>query len=98
MVSQELQCIEKGVSSLAVFYYTPRAYPLVLVVCTAFNTRLDAVYRAILTYKQGKSTTQVFYKPSPVEHETFSVIVNPDEYKRWSEGDKTIPLVEVVDC
>ncbi|TIB81127.1 DUF1960-domain-containing protein [Wallemia mellicola] len=72
-------------------------YALELVVCTPSNTRLHAVYIARLTHNQGKSTTQVFYKPSPVEHETFSVIVNPDEYKRWSEGDKTIPLVEVVD-
>lgn len=23
--------------------------------------------------------------------------MNPEEYKRWSGGDKTIPLVEVVD-
>ncbi|TIB62945.1 hypothetical protein E3P78_02112 [Wallemia ichthyophaga] len=44
-----------------------------------------------------KSTTQVFHKPSPTEHETFSVVVNPDEYKKWSQGDRTIPLVEVVD-
>lgn len=85
-------------SSLALFYYTPRGYTLVLIDCTSLNTQLHAVCIAVLINKQGKSTTQVFYKPSPVEHETFSVIVNPEEYKRWSGGDKTIPLVEVVDC
>ena len=46
---------------------------------------------------QGKSTTQVFYKPSPTEYETFGVVIKPEEYKKWKDGDTSIPLVEVVD-
>ncbi|EIM87967.1 DUF1960-domain-containing protein, partial [Stereum hirsutum FP-91666 SS1] len=45
----------------------------------------------------GKALTKVIYKPDPNAGETFTVIVNPAEFKKWKEGGDTIPLVEVVD-
>jgi len=45
----------------------------------------------------GKSITKVVYKPDPNTSDVFLVVVNPEEYKRWKEGDRTIPLVDVVD-
>lgn len=45
----------------------------------------------------GKSLTKVVYKPDNNSTEVFLIIVNPVEYKKWKEGDTTIPLVEVVD-
>ncbi|KAH9049609.1 ribosome maturation protein [Lactarius hengduanensis] len=43
----------------------------------------------------GKSATKVVYKPDPNASDVFLVLVNP--YKKWKGGDRTIPLVEVVD-
>ncbi|THH19482.1 hypothetical protein EW146_g1686 [Bondarzewia mesenterica] len=45
----------------------------------------------------GKSLTKVVYKPDNNATDVFMIIVNPVEYKKWKEGDTTIPLVEVVD-
>ncbi|KAL0949230.1 hypothetical protein HGRIS_009309 [Hohenbuehelia grisea] len=45
----------------------------------------------------AKSTTQVIYKPDPQATEEFLVIVNPEEFKKWKDGDTTIPLSQVVD-
>lgn len=45
----------------------------------------------------GKSATKVVYKPDPNASDVFLVLVNPVEYKKWKGGDRTIPLVEVVD-
>ncbi|KAI0309759.1 ribosome maturation protein [Amylostereum chailletii] len=41
--------------------------------------------------------TKVVYQPSSKEGLTFIVIVNAPEYKRYKDGDTTIPLVDVVD-
>ncbi|KAF8505938.1 ribosome maturation protein [Russula emetica] len=43
----------------------------------------------------GKSATKVIYKPDHNASDVFIVIVNPVE--KWKDGDRTIPLVEVVD-
>ncbi|KAK7470350.1 ATPase [Stygiomarasmius scandens] len=45
----------------------------------------------------GKQLTKVIYKPDPTKTEEYIVIVNPEEFKKWSDGDTSIPLVEVVD-
>ncbi|KAL1739994.1 ribosome maturation protein [Schizophyllum fasciatum] len=45
-----------------------------------------------------KNVTKVVYKPDSQSTDEYIVIVNADEYKRWKDGDKTIPLVEVVDA
>jgi len=45
----------------------------------------------------GKSFTKVVYKPDPNSSDVFLVIVNPVEYKKWKDGDRTVPLIEVVD-
>ena len=42
--------------------------------------------------------TKVIYKPDPQSTDEYTVIVNPEEYKKWKEGDTTIPLVNVVDA
>ncbi|TFY71357.1 hypothetical protein EVG20_g1664 [Dentipellis fragilis] len=44
-----------------------------------------------------KAITKVVFKPSTTSSVSYIVIVNAPEYKRWKEGDTTIPLVEVVD-
>jgi ribosome maturation protein Sdo1 len=44
-----------------------------------------------------KSLTKVVYKPDTQSTDEFIVIVDPTEYKKWKEGDRTIPLAEVVD-
>ncbi|KAI5893985.1 uncharacterized protein SCHCODRAFT_02730846 [Schizophyllum commune H4-8] len=44
-----------------------------------------------------KNVTKVAYKPDTQSTDEYIVIVNADEYKRWKDGDTTIPLVEVVD-
>ncbi|KDR84003.1 hypothetical protein GALMADRAFT_236570 [Galerina marginata CBS 339.88] len=40
---------------------------------------------------------KVIYKPNTQSTEEYSIIVNPEEYKKWKDGDTTIPLAEVVD-
>ncbi|KAJ7241902.1 ribosome maturation protein [Mycena haematopus] len=42
-------------------------------------------------------TSKVIYKPDTQSTEEFTVIVNSEEYKKWKEGDTTIPLADVVD-
>jgi len=40
--------------------------------------------------------TKVIYKSDTQSTDEFTVMVNPEEYKKWSEGDTSIPLVDVV--
>ncbi|KAI0832650.1 DUF1960-domain-containing protein [Trametes gibbosa] len=44
-----------------------------------------------------RELTKVVYRASTESTEDYFVIVNPGEYKKWKEGDTTIPLTEVVD-
>ncbi|KAJ7572554.1 ribosome maturation protein [Mycena floridula] len=44
-----------------------------------------------------KSLTKVIYKPDSQSTEEYTIIVNPEEYKKWKDGDTTIPIAEVVD-
>ncbi|KAE8221451.1 hypothetical protein CF319_g5196 [Tilletia indica] len=44
-----------------------------------------------------KNVSKVVYKPDTQSTDTYIVIVEPNEYKKWADGDKTIPLTEVVD-
>eukprot|EP00388_Colpodella_angusta_P025189 GDKK01001773.1.p1 GENE.GDKK01001773.1~~GDKK01001773.1.p1 ORF type:complete len:126 (+),score=29.51 GDKK01001773.1:77-454(+) len=44
-----------------------------------------------------KSLTKVSYKPSTQSTEEFIMIVNAPEFKKWKDGDTSIPLTEVVD-
>lgn len=44
-----------------------------------------------------KALTKVIYKPDSNSTHEYMVIVNPEEYKKWKEGDTSIPLAEVVD-
>ncbi|KIM46427.1 hypothetical protein M413DRAFT_8284 [Hebeloma cylindrosporum] len=41
--------------------------------------------------------TKVLYKPDHTQPHEYSIIINPEEYKKWMEGDTTIPLADVVD-
>jgi len=48
-----------------------------------------------------KNVTKVIYKPDTTSnlnstHE-YTVVVNPEEYNKWKDGDTTIPLADVVD-
>ncbi|KAJ8483338.1 hypothetical protein ONZ45_g14634 [Pleurotus djamor] len=43
------------------------------------------------------SVTKVIYKPDTQSTDEYTVLVNPVEFKKWKDGDTTIPLVEVVD-
>lgn len=36
------------------------------------------------------------YQPDTQSTDEFTVIVNPAEYKKWKDGDRTIPLTDVV--
>ncbi|UZJ54138.1 hypothetical protein CBS101457_003458 [Exobasidium rhododendri] len=45
-----------------------------------------------------KSFSKVVYKPDHTSGDIFQVIVNAAEYQKWKDGDKTIPLAEVVDA
>ncbi|KAH8830345.1 DUF1960-domain-containing protein [Flagelloscypha sp. PMI_526] len=44
-----------------------------------------------------KALTKVIYKPSSQSTEEYIIIVNPDEFEKYSKGGKSIPLTEVVD-
>jgi len=44
-----------------------------------------------------KAITRVVYKPDSQSSDEFICVVIPDAYKKWKEGDTTIPLAEVVD-
>ncbi|WFD39917.1 peroxisome-assembly ATPase [Malassezia japonica] len=41
--------------------------------------------------------SQVIYKPDPMSTDEFLVIVNPETFTSWRNGDTTIPLADVVD-
>lgn len=45
----------------------------------------------------AKAVTKVVYKPDTQSTDEFIAIVNPAEYKKWKEGDTSIPLAQVVD-
>ncbi|THV08270.1 DUF1960-domain-containing protein [Dendrothele bispora CBS 962.96] len=45
----------------------------------------------------GKQLTKVIYKPDSTKSEEYIIIVNPEEFKKYSEGDTSVPLVDVVD-
>jgi len=44
-----------------------------------------------------KALTKVIYKPDTQSTDEYMVIVDPDEFKKWKNGDTTIPLAQVVD-
>jgi len=44
-----------------------------------------------------KALSKVVYKPDSQSTDEYALIVNPEEYKKWKEGDTSIPLTEVVD-
>ncbi|KAF9464854.1 DUF1960-domain-containing protein [Collybia nuda] len=44
-----------------------------------------------------KALTKVIYKPDHTSTSEYTVIVNPEEFKKWKDGDTSIPLSEVVD-
>jgi len=41
--------------------------------------------------------TKIIYKPDTQSTDEYTIIVNPEEYKKWKAGDTTIPLADVVD-
>ncbi|KAF8914224.1 DUF1960-domain-containing protein [Gymnopilus junonius] len=47
------------------------------------------------------SLTKLVYKPDSKSADEFLIIVNPDNYKKWKDGDllphSSIPLADVVD-
>jgi len=43
------------------------------------------------------SLTKVIYKPDSQSTEEFMIFVNPQEFKKWKDGDTTISLADVVD-
>ncbi|TFK43771.1 DUF1960-domain-containing protein [Crucibulum laeve] len=46
----------------------------------------------------AKSITKVIYKPDSQSTDEYTVIVaDIEQYKKWKEGDTTIPLADVVD-
>jgi len=45
----------------------------------------------------GKSVHKVIYKPSSQSTEEYIVIVDPEEYNKWKEGDTSIALTFVVE-
>ncbi|OAX44047.1 DUF1960-domain-containing protein [Rhizopogon vinicolor AM-OR11-026] len=44
-----------------------------------------------------RALTKVVYKPDTQSTEEYTVIVNPVEYKKWKDGDRSTPIAEVVD-
>ncbi|THH29660.1 hypothetical protein EUX98_g4519 [Antrodiella citrinella] len=44
-----------------------------------------------------KALSKVVYKPDTQSTDEYTVIVNLEEFKKWKEGDTSIPLTEVVD-
>ncbi|KAG5721736.1 hypothetical protein E4T56_gene17641, partial [Termitomyces sp. T112] len=45
----------------------------------------------------SKSLTKVIYKPDHTSTDEYTVIVNPEEYKKWKAGDTSVPISQVVD-
>ncbi|KAJ9101113.1 hypothetical protein QFC21_003331 [Naganishia friedmannii] len=46
----------------------------------------------------GHEIDIVSFDPKSGHSIKYMVVINPDEYKKWKSGDKTIPLVQVVDA
>ncbi|ESK95054.1 duf1960 family protein [Moniliophthora roreri MCA 2997] len=44
-----------------------------------------------------RTLTKVIYKPDSQSTDEYIIIVNPEEYNKWKDGDTTIPLADVVD-
>ncbi|KAJ8495036.1 hypothetical protein ONZ45_g13029 [Pleurotus djamor] len=44
-----------------------------------------------------QTLSKVIYKPDPQSTDEYTVFVNPSEYEKWKAGDRSIPLVEVVE-
>ncbi|KAI6152265.1 ribosome maturation protein [Pisolithus tinctorius] len=44
-----------------------------------------------------QSVTKVIYRPDTQSTEEFVAMVNTAEFKRWKNGDTSIPLTDVVD-
>ncbi|KAI0796979.1 ribosome maturation protein [Abortiporus biennis] len=51
----------------------------------------------MVAQKSGQTLTKVVYRVSPQSTDEFSIIVYPEQYKKWLEGGDTIPLTDVVD-
>ncbi|EAU83968.1 hypothetical protein CC1G_09850 [Coprinopsis cinerea okayama7 len=45
----------------------------------------------------GKSSTRVIYKQDSQATEEFIVMVDPDQYSKWKNGDTSVPLAQVVE-
>jgi len=43
------------------------------------------------------NVTKLIYKPEPKSTDEYMIIVNPENFKKWKDGDETIPLADVVD-
>jgi hypothetical protein len=51
-----------------------------------------------LSCSPAQSFNKVIYKPDVHSPDTFQVIVEDSVvYKKWKDGDKTIPLTDIVD-
>ncbi|EGO02013.1 hypothetical protein SERLA73DRAFT_132746 [Serpula lacrymans var. lacrymans S7.3] len=44
-----------------------------------------------------KNVAKVVYKPDSQSTDEFIAVVNPEEFKKWKDGDSSIPLASVVD-
>ncbi|CAG7848810.1 SubName: Full=Uncharacterized protein {ECO:0000313/EMBL:CCA68136.1} [Serendipita indica DSM 11827] len=44
-----------------------------------------------------KSLTKLIYKPDSQSTDEYIMFVNADEYRKYSSGDSSVPIVEVVD-
>jgi len=44
-----------------------------------------------------RTVHKVVYKPDSQSTDEYIAIINPTEYKKWKEGDTTIPISDVVD-
>ena len=45
----------------------------------------------------GKEVTAVIYKPNTQSTEEYMVVVNPEEYKKYKDGDTSVALALIVD-
>ncbi|KAF9569274.1 DUF1960-domain-containing protein [Agrocybe pediades] len=41
--------------------------------------------------------TKLVYKPDTQSTDEYTIIINPEEYKKWKNGDTSIPYAEIVD-
>jgi len=42
------------------------------------------------------ATTKLIYKPDSQKTDEYILFVNPEEYKKYADGDTSIPIVDVV--